>query len=116
MQERFEYLRFSDCNIDDVFFNSLKEDYSEFSDWFAKKSRIGEFAYIYREIDNIRAFCYLKEEKEKIPLVNQILPKQNRLKIGTLKIENNARGKRLGEGLLGIALWTWQNKDLDIRN
>jgi hypothetical protein len=32
-----EYLRFKDVDLNDVFFDSLKNDYAEFSTWFKKK-------------------------------------------------------------------------------
>ena len=33
-----EYLKFKNINLNDPFFDSLKSDYAEFSDWFEKKS------------------------------------------------------------------------------
>lgn len=35
--ELFEYKKFKDINLGDVFFDSLKEDYSEFENWFNRK-------------------------------------------------------------------------------
>lgn len=42
------YKKFSDIDQDDDFFDSLKGDYKEFPDWFAKKAAAGERAYIMR--------------------------------------------------------------------
>jgi hypothetical protein len=53
----------------------------------------------------------LKSENETIPLTNSNLPIGNRIKIGTFKIDNTIRNLRLGEGMLGIALWKWQKDD-----
>lgn len=44
MKNLIEYKKFSSINLDDPFFNSLKEDYPEFSVWFKKKSE--DYAYI----------------------------------------------------------------------
>ena len=34
-----KYTKFKDINIDDPFFDSLKQDYAEFTHWFAKKGK-----------------------------------------------------------------------------
>lgn len=108
MSNRFEYVEFGECNLSDTFFDSLKNDYPEFNAWFQRKSAKQEKAYVYIDDDGIHAFGYLKDECEAIPLADKVLPMQNRLKIGTLKIGEGLRGQRLGEGLIGIALWSWQ--------
>ncbi|WP_202880431.1 hypothetical protein [Mannheimia pernigra] len=35
--ENLIYTKFKNINLDDPFFDSLKEDYKEFTDWFNKK-------------------------------------------------------------------------------
>lgn len=105
----FDLLNFSDCDVNDPFFNSLKEDYPGFEQWFEKKSKAGERAYAFEE-DGVQAFLYIKEaEDEDVP---GVLPKGKRMKIGTLKISEGSQGHRLGEGAIGIALWKWQQSDL----
>lgn len=97
------YQLFSDIDLSDPFFDSLKDDYSEFSLWFDKKKITNEKAYVYYDHHMITAFLYLKEEHgllEDITFydeyIKQLVVKDlNLLKIGTLKI--NARGTRLGE-------------------
>lgn len=99
MAGRFERKKFSDCSLEDRFFDSLKEDYPEFCDWFSKKADAGEEAFVFGDDMGICAFVYLKEnENEEIKLVDRVLPKQNRIKIGTLKLEERQQGQRLGEG------------------
>ncbi|WP_081053668.1 N-acetyltransferase [Burkholderia territorii] len=88
------YKKFSDIDLDDFFFDSLKGDYKEFPDWFAKKAAAGERAYIMRR-GGIQGFLYLKIEDGPITDVVPNLPKGRHLKIGTLKI--NAHGTRLGQ-------------------
>lgn len=90
---RFEY--FSNINLNDPFFDSLKSDYQEFSDWFIKKSENNERAFIFEKNNKLDGFLYLKKENEEINDIVPPLPKKERLKIGTFKI--NPHGTRLGE-------------------
>lgn len=113
MASKFYSKQFSDINLNDKFFDSLKNDYAEFSQWFKKKSISGEKALIFEDINGIEAFIYLKKETEDIVLKNNILPKINRLKIGTFKLSSQFRGQRLGEGAMGLILWYWQNLNFD---
>ena len=59
MAGRFKWKKFSECNINDPFFDSLKEDYIEFPVWFAKKSLAeGERALVCQdEKDQIKTIC-----------------------------------------------------------
>lgn len=38
---------FSELNLEDTFFDTLKESYPEFSDWFNRKAENGETAYVF---------------------------------------------------------------------
>jgi L-amino acid N-acyltransferase YncA len=111
----FQPKLFSDVNLGDPFFDSLKADYEEFTDWFAAKSAAGERAYAVENGDGTTAaFLYLKDETgEAIELEDGTLPAAPRLKIGTLKVSDDARGTRLGEGAIGLALWRWRNTGFD---
>ncbi len=95
---RKEY--FGNIDLNDEFFQSLKEDYPGFEDWFAKKS--DEMAYICLSEDKIIAFLYLKLEGENEPYsdIKPTFPKKKRLKIGTFKVRLN--GFKLGERFLKI--------------
>lgn len=109
----FRWNKFSEVNTHDSFFDSLKYDYAEFPEWFQKKAAQGESALIYSDSVGIGAFLYLKSEAEEIVLQDIVLPKVPRLKIGTLKLREDLRGQRLGEGAIGIALWHWQSSLVD---
>ena len=86
--------KFKDIDLSDKFFDSLKESYAEFPDWFAKKSN--ENAYVILGNDgSINGFLYLKVEEGQIADVEPQLPAAKRLKVGTMKI--NAHGTKLGE-------------------
>ena len=108
MLERFEWKKFSEVSLDDPFFDSLKDDYTEFVDWFKRKCDAKETALVNYDFEGIVAFIYLKNENESIELTDKTLPKKQRLKIGTLKLSERIRSQRLGEGALGVALWYWQ--------
>lgn len=88
--------KFSNINLNDPFFDSLKNDYKEFSEWFNKKSINDEYAFIFINSEQkLDGFLYLKTENEKINDTEPNFPAKKRVKIGTLKI--NPHGTRLGE-------------------
>jgi len=89
-----ELRRFGDINLQDVFFDSLKEAYSEFSDWFHRKEN--DSAYVFEKDDgSIQGFLYLKVESDVILDIHPPLPAARRLKIGTMKV--NPHGTKMGE-------------------
>lgn len=106
---------FADVDLTDSLFDGLKEDYGGFADWFKRKSLDGSKAFVNEDNEGrLRAFVYLKEENEEILLNGQSLPRENRLKIGTMKVSKEVQGNRLGEGAIGLALWKWQQlKDVN---
>jgi L-amino acid N-acyltransferase YncA len=88
-REKFKFI-----NLADSFFDSLKLDYKEFSEWFAKKSE--DFAYVFKnEHGSIEGFLYLKRENGALEDVIPPLASADRIKVGTFKI--NAHGTKLGE-------------------
>lgn len=89
-----EHKKFRHINLDDPFFNSLKTDYAEFPQWFAKKA--DDYAYVFTgNTGEIDGFLYLKIEEGAINDTTPPLPPAKRIKVGTLKI--NAHGTKLGE-------------------
>lgn len=115
MSEIFTEVAFANINLDNQFFDSLKQDYEEFPVWFARKADKGECAFVVADGDQIDAFVYLKDESDdEITLTDaSSLPAAPRLKIGTLKVSDDVRGTRLGEGAIGIALWQWRERGFD---
>ena len=105
--DNLTYKRFSDVNLNDPFFNSLKSDYSEFSDWFMRKANNkNEFAYVlYNEHHNIDGFLYLKQENE-IPDITPPIYNRRILKVGTFKFnpKGTLRGQRFIKKILDIAI------------
>lgn len=94
--ENLFYKNFTEINLNDPFFESLKRDYTEFSDWFNKKGQQGEKAYVlYNEHTVIEGFMYLKMERGRVTDIEPPLPNANHLKIGTFKFDS--AGTRRGE-------------------
>lgn len=86
--------KFRDINLSDAFFDSLKTDYAEFTDWFGRKA--DETAYVFEsDTGSIEGFLYLKSEDGPITDVSPALPPKTRIKVGTFKI--NPHGTKLGE-------------------
>lgn len=93
--------KFSDIDLSQPFFDTLKTDYPEFCDWFNRKSTSGAEATVYIDDGEIKDFLYLKLEEEELSSESGYqppLPSNKRLKVGTFKIE--ARGTRRGERLI----------------
>lgn len=89
--------KFSEINLEDPFFDSLRDDYPGFDTWFRKKGE--ESAYVFASDDGeLDGFLYLKIEDGSVDDVSPPLPPGRRLKVGTFKI--NPHGTRLGERFL----------------
>lgn len=91
---------FGELSLSDDFFNSFREDYQQFDDWFNKKS--DEICYACYQNSILSAFLFLKVEDENENYID-IAPsfsKKRRLKIGTFKVTSN--GYKLGERFLKI--------------
>lgn len=87
---------FAGINLADEFFDSLKEAYPEFEEWFEKKAAAGELAYVFLNHSGaVKDFLYLKIETDELTDVLPVLPAKRRLKVGTFKLES--RGTRRGE-------------------
>lgn len=89
----YEYL--SNIKLKDPFFDSLKEDYQRFTEWFMKKSDEGKAVFTFYIHNNLNAFLFLKFEDEEHTDIAPSLPQKRRLKVGTFKID--AHGTKLGE-------------------
>ena len=91
---------FGNINVGDEFFDSFREDYAGFNQWFNRKS--DEIAYISQLDNSISAFLYLKleNETEDYSDISPVFSRKHRLKIGTFKVTLN--GFKLGERFLKI--------------
>lgn len=91
-------------NIDlsDPIFDSLREEYPGFNEWFMRKAQEGRECYVYRRSDgSLGAILIYKLEEDYIPS-SPPLPKKKRLKIATMKVEHV--GYKIGELLLKVSI------------
>lgn len=102
--------KISDININDVFFDSLRESYPGFDNWLNSKVDKGEYAFVFED-NGIQGFLYLKEEDEEDLSIIPPFEKRRRLKIGTFKI--NPHGTNLGERFMKIIIDAMVKKGYD---
>ncbi len=89
-------------DINDEIFDTLKEEYEEFEEWFEKISREGRDCLVYYEPDgSMGAILIYKIENEPID-VGKVLPAKKRLKIATLKV--SSIGNKIGELFMRISV------------
>lgn len=100
MAQTLQLVGFDKVDLADAFFDSLKKQYSEFPQWFAKKSAVKEPVYVIEKAKSggLRGFIYLKVENGPLDDVQPPRPAARRLKVGTLKID--AHGTKLGERVI----------------
>lgn len=87
-----------------AFFESLREDYPDFNDWFGRKAQEGRHAWICRDDQgSLGALCiYAEQTGEKITDSGEVLPGKA-LKICTFKVGESVRGRKIGELFLKAA-------------
>ena len=84
-------------DINEDFFDSLKLDYIEFSEWFTKISREARDCWVYQGIeDTIGGLIIYKEEMDPLVTNSEVLVGKT-LKISTLKVADIEQGKKIGE-------------------
>lgn len=89
-------------DLEDTIFDSLKEEYDEFEEWWNKICRQGRDCFVYYEHDgSIGAVLLYKVENEPID-AGEILPVKNRLKIATLKF--SSVGNKIGELFIRLSV------------
>ncbi len=93
---------FGELDLNDPFFDSLKEDYPGFDKWFHGKANDRAYVTINNENGLILSFLYIKTEDkdEAYPDINPPFKPKKRLKVGTFKVISN--GVRLGERFMKI--------------
>jgi len=101
---------FAEIDLQDSFFQSLRDDYQGFDDWFKGKST--QDAFVQYDDNRIRGFLYLKVEEN---VVEDVLPKiyaKRILKVGTFKID--AHGTKMGEQFVKIIMDYAANENVDV--
>lgn len=92
-------------DLENNFFDSLRDDYNGFDKWYKNKSKDGKKAYVsYDENGKIGSFLMLKVEDENEDYSKFKIPfeKGKRLKISTFKVANT--GNKIGETYIKIIL------------
>lgn len=104
IKDPVKYISFNRINLEDHFFDSLREDYSGFNEWFNKKAVSNEKAYVlFSNKDGaVLGFLYLKDETEGDNSISPNFDVRRRLKIGTFKVK--AHHTVFGERFMTIIL------------
>lgn len=105
------YKKFSEINLNDSFFDSLRQDYDGFDEWFKRKKNQSALVQ-YDDSNRITGFLYLKIEKQ---IVSDTIPNitaNTILKVGTFKIE--AHGTKMGEQFIKKIMDCAVNNNVDV--
>ncbi len=101
---------FAEIDLQDSFFQTLRNDYPGFDDWFKKDG--SRNAYVQYENDNIIGFLYLKMEEQFVGDVTPNIIANKILKVGTFKIK--AHGTKMGEQFVKIITDHAVNEKVDV--
>jgi predicted nucleic acid-binding protein/uncharacterized protein YfkK (UPF0435 family) len=89
-------------NLSDPFFNSLKEEYPDFDDWFKKVKREGRNCLVnYKDDGSIGALLVYKLEDEPIDAIPKT-PRKKRIKLSTFKVAQF--GYKIGELFIKLSI------------
>lgn len=102
---------FGEVDLKDPFFQSLREDYLDFDNWFMKKKNQDAFVQ-YDSCNRVTGFLYLKVEKQVVDDVTPVIKEDRILKIGTFKID--AHGTKMGEQFIKIIMDHAVDKNVDV--
>ena len=91
-------------HLSESFFDSLREGYDGFDEWFRRKARENRMAWVYRdEVGSLAAICiYATQENEAIT-DSGVRLLGTALKLCTFKVSNEVRGRKIGELFLKAA-------------
>ncbi|EHU0374985.1 N-acetyltransferase [Vibrio cholerae] len=104
--------KFADINLDDPFFDTLKNDYKEFEQWFERKSDNNALV-LYNNSNDIEGFLYCKYENGPGDDTVPRLPNTQHMKVGTFKFnpKRTRRGDRYLKKIFDYALAYQPNVD-----
>jgi len=106
LNQEFAY----NIDINDPFFDDLKDDYPGFESWWKKISKKKRDAWIYKPGKKLGAILIYKIEDESIDSIPP-LPKKKRLKICTLKASHT--GYKMGELFIKMSIEYAIKNDID---
>lgn len=96
-------------DLNDSIFDTLKNEYSDFSDWWARSvCKTMRDVYVYysensQDKGKIKAILVLKEEEQEVLDSEPQIILKDVLKICLFKVDESTRGMKLGERLLKMA-------------
>lgn len=99
IQDRFLY----EFDVSQGFFDSLREGYSEFDNWYLAKAAEHRRAWCVCDNDTIHAICIYKTESSPAVVDSGAPLDGAALKLCTFKVGEAMRGRKLGERLLFAA-------------
>lgn len=87
-------------DVDQPFFDSLREGYDGFNAWYLKAAREQRKTWCIIDNGTVHAICIYKSEDRPRIIDNGTHLDGSALKLCTFKVGNHARGRKLGERLL----------------
>ncbi|SEO57893.1 N-acetyltransferase [Aquisalimonas asiatica] len=87
------------------FFDSLREGYDGFEDWFRRKAREQRQAWVYWEEpqQELGALCVFDQQRDEVITDDGQVAQGDALKLCTFKVGETSRGKKVGELFLKMA-------------
>ncbi|ASU21967.1 N-acetyltransferase [Vibrio qinghaiensis] len=103
--ENLKIQKFSEINLEDPFFDTLKEDYAGFNEWVLKKATNNALV-LYNDSGLIEGFLYCKYENGPGDDTTPLLPDTQHMKVGTFKFnpKQTRRGDRYLKKIFDYAL------------
>ncbi|WP_443738714.1 GNAT family N-acetyltransferase [Treponema sp.] len=86
-----------------LFFDSLRDSYPKFDDWFDKICKEHRKCWYIKDNKNLVAICIYKEENNEVVSEGTRRLEGKILKLCTLKVAPEYRGRKLGEKILSVA-------------
>lgn len=107
----FEIRKVFELNYNDKIFDSLKDAYKGFDKWWNSIQNRDTYVY-FNSNNDINAILIPKIEHNEIISENPLIKKNKILKICTFKVAEHARGLKLGEKLINLAIKFAESNDL----
>lgn len=89
--------------LDSDFFNSLREAYPGFNQWFMKKSQNGTRAWISQDAQRALAGICIYDRQDRERITDDLVLPGTALKLATFKVGEANRGRKVGELFLKAA-------------
>lgn len=99
IQERYLH----EFSVHQPFFDSLREGYEGFNDWYLRAAKAQRKAWCISDNDTVQAICIYKQESNPCVVDGGSALDGDALKLCTFKIGHSVRGRKLGERLLYTA-------------